>query len=327
MRQLPGRIPFRQLAQGGNVLGRGAAAAAHDGHQTLFEVVLHHIGKLAGRLVVAAEGVGQAGVGVGRNMHVGQAGQVLHVGFELVGAEGAVEAHAQQRQVADGVPEGLHRLARERAARGVGDGARNHKRHLPAAFIKELLHGVQGGFGVERVEDGFNQQRIHAPIHEAAHLLVVSGGQLIKRYGPEAGAVDVGRKGGRAVGGADGPGHETGLVGRAGRILVGGRPGQPRRLVVQLVHHVLQPIVGLGDSGAGEGVGFHHVGPGGEVFGVDAADKIGAGEAEQVVVAAQGLGVLGEAGPTEVLLGERVALNHGAHGAVEHEHALAQDGV
>ena len=60
---------------------------------------------------------------------------------------------------------------------------------------------------------------------------------------------------------------------------------------------------------------------------VDVADDVRLGEAEQVVVAAEVLRVIGEALAPEVLLGQLVALEERAHRAVEHEDPLAQEPV
>ncbi len=82
-----------------------------------------------GRLVVAAELVGQAGVRVGRDRPVGDPGQDVEVLAELRRPERAVEPDDHGVGVADAVPEGLDRLARQGPARGVDDRARDHQRH------------------------------------------------------------------------------------------------------------------------------------------------------------------------------------------------------
>jgi hypothetical protein len=55
---------------------------------------------------------------------------------------------------------------------------------------------------------------------------------------------------------------------------------------------------------------------------VDAADHVGPGQAQQVVVALEVLAVGGEALAAIVGLDQFVALDHGAHGAIENEDAL-----
>ncbi len=84
---------------------------------------LQDAGGLGWLLVVAPERVGQARVGIARHEHVRDARQLLEIRPQLLRAERAVEADAQWSGVPDARPEGLHRLARERPAGGVRDGA------------------------------------------------------------------------------------------------------------------------------------------------------------------------------------------------------------
>ena len=54
---------------------------------------------------------------------------------------------------------------------------------------------------------------------------------------------------------------------------------------------------------------------------MDALDDVGPRQDEQVVVALQVVRMVAEALTAVVRLGERVALDHGAHRAVQHEDA------
>src|SRR5690606_1970762 len=64
-----------------------------------------------------------------------------------------------------------------------------------------------------------------------------------------------------------------------------------------------------------------------EVGAVDGADGLGLGEREEVVVARQRLRPVPEALAPEVGLGEAVALEEGAHRAVEDEDAAVEEGA
>ena len=81
--------------------------------------------------------------------------EFLDVGPHFFGTEGAVESDSDRLGVADRVPEGFDRLPRQRAARQVGDRARDHQRQSDLQAILHLLDGQERGLGVERVEDGF----------------------------------------------------------------------------------------------------------------------------------------------------------------------------
>src|SRR5690606_20515949 len=108
---------------------------------------------------------------------------------------------------------------------------------------------------------------------------------------------------------------------------LGGRAGlarQARALAVELAGQVLHAVVGERDGGGVEGVGFDQVGAGVEVGGVDRRDDVRPGQRQQVVVAALVVAGVGEALAAVVGLPEPVALDHGAHGAVEHQDAAGK---
>ena len=52
--------------------------------------------------------------------------------------------------------------------------------HAHAPLLEDLVDGVEGGLGVERVEDGLHQQEVHAAFEQRFHLFLVGGHQLIE---------------------------------------------------------------------------------------------------------------------------------------------------
>ena len=63
---------------------------------------------------------------------------------------------------------------------------------------------------------------------------------------------------------------------------------------VQLAGQRFHAVIGLGDGGAGKGVGLDDVGAGLEIGEMDFADRVGLGQDQQVVVAAQVARPVGE---------------------------------
>ena len=99
---------------------------------------------------------------------------------------------------------------------------------------------------------------------------------------------------------------------------------EPRAGEVQLVGDFLHAVIGLRDAGGGKGVGLDDIGAGAEVGVMDVADRLRLGEVEQIVVSPH-LAVPGiEARAAKVVFVEPERLDHRAHGAVEHEDALAR---
>ena len=132
------------------------------------------------------------------------------------------------------------------------------------------------------------------------------------------GIVGVGREGGGLAGGADAAADEARAV-RCGES-VGLASGDRGAGAVDGIDEGVRAVFPLGDGVRVERVGGDEVGARFEVLAVDGGDGVGAREAEDVVVALLGRGV-GDAGAVEVGLLQPEALEHGTHGAVEHEDA------
>ena len=318
----------RHTGDGGDqlrdVLGGRAAAAADDVDQARRRELADDAGHGLRALVVFTEGVGQAGVGVTRDEGVGNPGELSDIGTHLVGAEGAVEADRQRPGVADGVPEGLGDLTGERAAGSVGDRAGDDDWPSARALLEEGLQGEDRGLGVERVEDRLDEQHVGAAVDQPAGLLEVGQDQLVEADVAGARIVDIGGDRRGLVGGAERSGDIARLAGGAGGRRVGLGAGQRRRSDVELVGEVGHAVVGQRDPVGVERVGLDEVAACIEVGPVDVGDDLRLGDRQQVVVALEVLTPVGEPGPAIVGLGELVALDEGAHRAVQDEDPGAQ---
>jgi hypothetical protein len=128
----------------------------------------------SGRLVEAgvAHRIGQAGVRVHAQEGVGLARQLFDVRAHQRRAQRAVQADGERPGVAHRIPEGLDRLARQDAARRVGDRARDHQRQPVQAGGLALGHDFvdreQRRLRVQRVEDGLDQQQVDPALDQPA---------------------------------------------------------------------------------------------------------------------------------------------------------------
>ena len=304
---------------------RGAAAAADDvdeaGRGELADQPRH----VFRALVVLAEFVGQAGVRIGAHQRVGDAADVGDMGAQIFGAERAVEADGDRLGVPHRIPERFRQLPRQQAAGFVGDGARDHHGHVDAALFGDFRDRVERRLGVQRVEDGFDQQQIGAAVEQAVDLLAIGLAQIVEGDGAIAGVGNVGRDRGGAVGRAERAGDEARLAVLGGDAL-GGGAGEPCAVAVQLIGEVRHVVVGLRDRGRGERVGGDDVGAGAQIIGVDVLDRLRLGQDQQIVVAADVAMEIRKARAAKRGLVILQALDHGAHGAVEHQDAFAGGG-
>ena len=105
---------------------------------------------------------------------------------------------------------------------------------LDAALVENLGDGVERGLGVQRVEDGLDQEDVGAAVEQPARLLAIGFAQFVEGDGAEAGIGDVRRDRRGAVGRAEGAGDEARLAVFPGDAYRRGLR-QPRAFEVQLV--------------------------------------------------------------------------------------------
>ena len=98
-----------------------------------------------------------------------------------------------------------------------------------------------------------------------------------------------------------------------------GFAGKPRRGEIQFGDKLFHPIIGLRDPRRAERICFDDVGARLEIAKMNGPYRIRLGQAQKIVVAAQVTRPIGEARGAKVGFAEFVLLDHGAHGAVEHE--------
>ncbi|MND47723.1 hypothetical protein D3C80_386240 [compost metagenome] len=212
VRDLARRITGHGLGDGFDVARRGAAAAADNVEEAALGELFDDLGGLRRQFVVLAEFVRQAGVRVRRHVGACLVRQLFEVRAQLAGAEGAVQANGNRLGVGHGVPEGFGGLARQGAARSVGDGAGNHDRQFDAQFFEYALYGKDRGLGVEGVEDGFDQDQVGAALDQAFGGFGVVFHQLIEGHVAVAGVVHVRGQRAGATGRTEHAGDEARLV-------------------------------------------------------------------------------------------------------------------
>ncbi|KAF5290530.1 hypothetical protein FQR65_LT20636 [Abscondita terminalis] len=280
----------------------------------------------------------RAGIGVGADVTIGHVGQGFHMLAQIACAQGTVQTDGERLAVRHRGIEGFSSLPRQRAARGIGDGAGNHDRQACATLIKRFLDGKQGGLGVECVKDGFHHQHVGTTVNQAFDGLPVGDAQFVETGVAKPRIVHVRADRGSAAGRSQYANDKAWLLWSLRLHGVAAGAGHLGTGMVEFVDQMLQVVIGLADGGGIEGVGFNQIGPGLEVGRMHPGDDLGPGQQQQVVVALEIMAAMravssecllaveavGKALAAIVFFLQAMALNHRAHGTVDNQNAVCQ---
>ena len=120
---------------------------------------------------VGESGLGRPAFGIAGDGRARLLRELLQKRVHQVRTERAVEPDGERLDVLDGVPERLDGLRGDHRLAAAPDRGRDHDRQFFAVLVEDLLDGDQRGLGVERVEDGLDQQQVDAARDQRADLL------------------------------------------------------------------------------------------------------------------------------------------------------------
>jgi hypothetical protein len=186
--------------------------------------------------------------------------------------------------------------------------------------------GEERGLEDERVEDGLEEQDVDPAVEQAADLLRIGRDELVEDVSSLSWVVHVHRERERSVRGADRARYE-GVHPRDFAARVHGPARDARGRDVQLVRDAREAVVGEGDRLRVERVRLDDIGACLEVLPVDPFDDRRLREDEEVVVSLEVHRVIPEPLAAMRRLVQMVALDHGAHRAVEDGDALVEKGT
>jgi proteasome accessory factor B len=193
-------FPVHGMRDGADMIGRAPAAAADDVEEPRLRPLLDLLGHLIRRHVVTAHLVGQPGVRMKGGVGLGDTRHILDMRSEQIRAQGAVESDREGLDVAKAVVKGFDGLAGEGAPGGVRNRARDHDRQDDAVFLEDLIDRERGGLGVERVEDGLDQDDVDIRGDERSGRLGIDLDKLVEIRVACARVVDVRRDAGGLAG-------------------------------------------------------------------------------------------------------------------------------
>ena len=306
-----------QVAEGFNEPFVRSAAAADDIHEAFFQEWLHLCRHLFGRLTVLPQTIGQSGVGVSNNAERALGRQFFEKGQHVGSPEGTVQANGKKREMRHGRKKRSQRLPRERAPGLVCHRGGEDYGQLFSLFFHHVGRRTESSLGVERIEGRFNDETVHAAVHQRGHLLAVGSGKRVEVECAQRGVAHVGAKGTGAVGRAHGTEHIARLVGRLFCKKVGFGSRQSCSFDIQLCAKMLATVIGHGDALRTERICFNEVRPRFKVSAMYFAHHVRPRQVEQVVVAFLQRRAFCHHAAAKVGIREAETLDHRANSAVE----------
>ena len=155
--------------------------------------------------------------------------------------------------------ESVQRLTGQGTSTCIRHRYRKHQRDFTTHFLHRLTSSKNSSLSIERIEDSFNQDSIHATLKQGLHLLHIGTLQLIECDGTESRIVYIRTHRASLVGRAYRTCHKTRLIGIHVSILIGQLTSQLGSSQVDFATIVFHMIVGHRDTLRIEGIGFDDV--------------------------------------------------------------------
>ncbi len=220
------------------------------------------------------------------------------------------------------VPERLHRLPGKNTPRSIGNSTGDHHGQAHTSRFKHRLHSKNSRLGVQRIEDGLDKYDVDATIQQPVQLLGVCLAQLFERDIARCRVVDIRRNGGGFRLRPQSTCNETGALWCAEFIACLAR--QLGRRHVHLISKLRQTVITLRNRCCTKCIGFDNIGTGRQILAMNFRHQIRANQTQKLVISLQVFPMRRKTFPPEIRLGQLIALNHGAHGAVKHQNAIRQ---
>ena len=188
------------------------------------------------------ERIGQTGVRISGDIFAGSVREFFDVRLHFPGAERTVQAHRHRLRVRDRDQKCFHRLTTQYSPRTISHRSRDDERNALAGFFKELGDGGNRGLCIQRVENRFHHQQVHAAFQESGSLFAIGFSNLVERRRAEAGIVYIWRKRCGHRQGTERSADKTAAPSFLGR-LIGGATCYDCRLYIDFLHERAQLAV------------------------------------------------------------------------------------
>src|SRR5438477_358880 len=292
--------------------------------------------------------IGQTGIRISADVKWRHPRQLFDEWSHFIRAERTIQPDNKRLRVRDRDQKRFHGLAAQRPARLICHRSRNNERKFFPLLFEDVRDRKEGRLTVQRVEDCFDQEKVDTSFDERTDLIEIRLAQLIECDGAKTGIIQIGRNGCGHGEGTDRSADEPAFARLLGcsicRVPRNRRGCQihfaNERAKIDIVHDpvkeflILPPAFWLAlkkkivetNRGRAKRVGFDDIGPCFEVNGMNFLDHLRLSQVQQLKAALEIFSLpVAEFFSTVILLRQFSALDHRAHGAVEHDDAFAQE--
>ena len=221
-----------------------------------------------------------------------------------------------------GCQKSIQCLPRKSTSCNIRNSNRKHKRNLAPCLLHCRFRSINGRFGIQGIENGFYQKRIHPSFQQGLHLFLIGGGQFIVCQSTQGRIIDIRT-------------HGTSLVSRTYRtcyksrftrglrgIFIGQFASKSGSDQINLTTQILHMIVCHRNPLGIERICFNNISSRFQVFAVNVLYHIRTGKAKQIIITFHLSGYPGKTLSAKILFGQVVPLYHGSHRTVKDEDPL-----
>ena len=141
-----------------------------------------------------------------------------------------------------------------------------HQRNLSLHFLHGLACCKDSSLGIQRVENGFNQDSVHSSFQQSLHLFLVSICQLIKSYGTESRIIHIRTHGTSLIGRTDRTRYKTRFIRILASIFIGQFTSQLGCSQIYLPTTFFHMIVSHGNTLRIEAIRFNDISTDFQIF-------------------------------------------------------------
>ena len=221
-----------------------------------------------------------------------------------------------------GCQKSIQCLPRKSTSCNIRNSNRKHKRNLTPYLLHCRFRSINGRFGIQGIENGFYQKRIHSSFQQSFHLFLIGSGQFIVCQSTQGRIIDIRTHGTSFVGRTYRTCYKSRFMRGLRGIFVSHFASKSGSGQINLTAQILHMIICHRNPLGIERICFNNINPCFQIFMVDILYHIRAGKTKQVIIALHLSGHLSKTLSPEILFRQIIPLYHSSHCTIKNENSL-----